>query len=376
VLLFGLERLEEADAEARVTLELAEAHDPRLAAHPHSNLAAIAQAVNEHDAAMEYLRLAEQIHHLTGDQASAALAVANQGRVAARSGDVEAAVRLLASAEQAFAAAEEPLRAAEIRLSRVQAMLESGGAPGTARALLTPAIATLRDAGHATMLAEALAVDGDIAAALGDFEEADASYLAAWEQYAAMGARYQLARIDMRRAFAVTARCEQETKPRKQYRLLQDALALSLPSALATDAIRHQFAPGHARERWAATVAIPAMAHALTLATMLQDGALISELLEHMSATVSLHAPDAAPTVEPFLPEPLTPQMFAGELQLSYTASALITGVSGDFPAARFALPPRLLVNPNRPSHLEPWIRETERRYGFPIRSDEVVRAW
>jgi hypothetical protein len=91
---------------------------------------------------------------------------------------------------------------------------------------------------------------------------------------------------------------------------------------------------------------------------------------------VSLHAPDAAPTVEPFLPEPLTPQMFAGELQLSYTASALITGVSGDFPAARFALPPRLLVNPNRPSHLEPWIRETERRYGFPIRSDEVVRAW
>jgi hypothetical protein len=118
------------------------------------------------------------------------------------------------------------------------------------------------------------------------------------------------------------------------------------------------------------------MAHALTLATMLQDGALISELLEHMSATVSLHAPGAAPASEPFLPEPLTPQRFEDGLELSYTASALITGVSGDFPAARFALPPRLLVNPGRPSHLEPWIQETERRYGFPIRSDQVVQAW
>jgi hypothetical protein len=180
----------------------------------------------------------------------------------------------------------------------------------------------------------------------------------------------------MRRAFAVAARFDQETKRRKQYRLLQKALTLALPSALATDAIRHQFAPGHARERWAATVANPAMWHALNLAMMLQDGALISELLEHMSATVSLHAPADASMSEPFLPEPLTPQMFEGELELSYTASALITGLSGDFPAARFALPPRLLVNPNRPSHLEPWIQETERRYGFPIRSDDVVQAW
>jgi tetratricopeptide (TPR) repeat protein len=376
VLLFGLERLEEAEAEARATLDLAEAHDPRLAAHPYSNLAAVAQAVNEHDAAMEYLRLAEQIHRLAGDPASAALAVANQGRVAARGGDAETSVRLLTAAEQAFAAAEEPLRAAEIRLSRVQAVRESGGDPGEARDLLAPVIATLRNAGHATMLAEALALEGDIAAALGQFDEADASYLAAWEQYAMIGARYQLARVDMRRALAVTARAEQETEQRKQYRLLQEALALSLPSALATDAIRHRFAPGHARERWAATVAVPAMAHALTLATMLQDGALISELLEHMSATVSLHAPGAAPAGGTFPPEPLTPQRFEDGLELSYTASALITGVSGDFPAARFALPPRLLVNPGRPSHLEPWIQETERRYGFPIRSDQVVRAW
>ncbi|MEU5157599.1 hypothetical protein [Glycomyces sp. NPDC021274] len=375
VQLIRLERLEEAEAAARRTLALATARDPRLAAHPYSNLALIAQAHNEHDTAMTYLRLAEQIHTAAGDTAAAALAVANQGRVASRLGDNDTAARLLATAEQAFLDGEQPLRAAEIRLSRAHAAFQNDDAD-LAQSLLPQAIATFRAAGHVVMLAEALALQGDMLAAQSDLYDAENTYLEARALYEETGARYHLARLDMRRAIAISDMAERATDPAEQAHLVHMSLYLSLPSALATDAIRHTYAPGPAREQWAATVAIPAMAHALHMAMALQDGALISELLEHMSGTMSLyaHAPAAA-----FTPDidALEPSMFsAATEELSFAASAFVTGVSADFPAPQFALPPRMRVNPNRPSALEPWIAAAEQWYGFAIRSDLVIDAW
>jgi tetratricopeptide (TPR) repeat protein len=374
VLLIGLERLEEAEAAARHTLALANEHHPRLAAHPYSNLGLIAQAHNDHDAAMSYLRLAEQIHTAAGDTVQVALAVANQGRIAARRGDGDTAERLLATAEQAFLDGEQPLRAAEIRFSRADVAFRNGKAD-LARSLLPQAIAALREAGHAVALADALGLQGDLLAADTGLEAAENAYLECRALYESMGSRYHLARIDMRRAITIADAAEAATDPAVQQHLLQLALYLSLPSALATDAIRHTYAPGRAREQWAATVAIPAMAHALHLVVALRDGALISELLEHMSATVSLHAPTQAARALAFEAFDIpTPAPNAD--QLSFAASAFVTGTSADFPTPQFALPPRLRVNPNRPSALEPWIEETERRYGFAIRSDQVVDSW
>jgi tetratricopeptide (TPR) repeat protein len=375
VLLIGLERMEEAEAAARHTLALANVHYPRLAAHPYTNLGLLAQAHNDHDTAMSYLRLAEQIHTAAGDTVQAALAVANQGRIAARRGDGDTAERLLATAEQAFLDGEQPLRAAEIRFSRADAAFRYGGNADLARSLLPQAIEVFRDAGHAVSLADALGLQGDMLVVDAGLEAAENAYLECRALYESMGARYHLARIDMRRAIAFADAAEVTTDPPARQHLLHVALYLSLPSALATDAIRHTYAPGQAREQWAATVAIPAMAHALHLAMALRDGALISELLEHMSATVSLHAPTPAARSLPVdafdIPVPAP-----SADQLSFAASAFITGTSADFPTPQFALPPRLRVNPNRPSALEPWIEETERRYGFAIRSDQVVDSW
>jgi len=375
VLLIGLERLEEAETAARHTLALANAHNPRLAAHPYSNLGLIAQAHNDHDTAMSYLRLAEQIHTAAGDTVQAALAVANQGRIAARRGDGDAAERLLAAAEQAFLDGEQPLRAAEIRFSRADAAFRNGDNADLARSLLPQAIEVLRGAGHAVILAEALGLQGDMLAVDTGLEAAENAYLECRALYESMGARYHLARIDMRRAITIAGAAEAATDPEVQQHLLQVALYLSLPSALATDAIRHTYTPGQAREQWAATVAIPAMAHALHLAMALRDGALISELLEHMSATVSLHAPTQAARSLPVDAFDI-PMPAPSADHLSFAASAFITGTSADFPTPQFALPPRLRVNPNRPSALEPWIAETEQRYGFAIRSDQVVDSW
>ncbi|RRR95817.1 hypothetical protein [Glycomyces terrestris] len=375
VVLIDLERWEEAEAAVHRALELAAAHDPRLTGHPHSNLALIYQVRNELDAAMAHLRLAEQIHTAAGDAPAAALAIANQGRVAMRAGDLEEGGRLLAAAERALDGIEQPLRAAELRFARATAAHEAGDT-ALARELLPRAVAALREAGHAAMLAEALALQGDMLAGDGDFDAAEEAHLEAWRVYEAAGAVYHLTRIDQRRAFAATHRAQLATDPDEQARYLGFAFDLAVPAALAADAIRHGFAPGRAREQWAATVAVPAMAHALSLATALGIGALVSELLEHMSATVALHAAapvDVAAVPEP--PEPPPPAPSEGEV-LSFTASALVTGASGDFPAVRFALPPRLRVNPWRASQLEPWIQETERRYGFRIRSDEVIDTW
>ncbi|GAA1691740.1 hypothetical protein GCM10009830_44370 [Glycomyces endophyticus] len=374
VLLIGLERWEEAEAAARRTLGLAAAADPRLTGHPYANLALIAQSRNDHEQAAAYLRLAEQIHTASGDTASAALAAANRGRAAMRAGDHAEGLRLLAAAEEALDAAEQPLRAAELRYTRAHAAFQTGD-PALAKALLPAATAALRQAGHAVMLAEALALQGDLLAAEGDFDAAEAAHLEAWRTYADAGALYHLTRIDQRRAFAFTRRAELAADPGEQQTYLRFAFDLAVPAALATDAIRHGFAPGGPRERWAATVAVPAMAHALSLAAALGVGALVSELLEHMSATVALHAPAAAAFAPPPEPPELPVPEPDGEL-LSFAASAFVTGASGDFPPVRFALPPRLRVNPWRESQLEPWIRETERRYGFPIRSDEVIDTW
>jgi tetratricopeptide (TPR) repeat protein len=246
VLLIGLERLEDAEAAARHTLELATALDPRLTGHPYANLAAIAQAHNDHDTAMSYLRLAEQILTASGDTAQAALAIANQGRTAARQGDLDTAGRLLAAAEQTFLDGEERLRAAEIRYSRAHIAFQNNDVE-LARSLLPRAIDALRGAGHAVMLAEALGVQGDMLAADADFKGAERAYLEARALYEATGARYHLARVDMRRAFAAATECEHTRNPFKQQRLLRKALDLSLPSALATDAIRHTYRPGPAR---------------------------------------------------------------------------------------------------------------------------------
>lgn len=376
VLLYGLERLEEAETVARTALDLATAFEPRLAAHPYSNLGMIAQAHNDHGTAMSYLRLAEQIHTAAGDRMQAGLAIANQASVASRQGDLETSVRLLAAAEQAFLDGEHPLHAAEIRLNRAHAAFQNGEAD-LARSLLPQAMQTLREAGHAVMLAEALGLHGDMLAADDDLFEAENAYIEARALYEQTGARYHVARVDMRRALALSAAAERATDPEQQQNLVLLALNLSLPSALATDAIRHTYAPGRAREQWAATVAIPAMAHALHLVTALQDGALMSELLEHMSATVSLHAPSHAAAAFTAASEPLEPPVPDHEAPLlAFTASAFVTGASADFPAPQFALPPRLRVNPNRPSALEPWIEETEQRYGFAIRSNQVVDSW
>ncbi|MDN3243472.1 hypothetical protein [Glycomyces tritici] len=375
VQLIYLEQLEAAEAAARHALALATAHDPRLAAHPYSNLALIAQSHNEHDAAMTYLRLAEQIHTAAGNTTEAALVVANQGRVAARRGDTDTAVRLLAAAEQALLDGEQPLRAAEIRLGRAHAAFQIGDTD-LAGSLLPQATETFRGAGHVVMLAEALGLQGDMLAAEGDLYAAENAYLEARALYQETGARYHLARVDMRRAIALSDLAERATEPHEQLDLMQKALYLSLPSALATDAIRHTYAPGTAREQWAATVAIPAMAHALHLAMALQDGALISELLEHMSGTMSLHAPSPAAAFTTGIDAFEPPMPTAATEELSFAASAFVTGVSAGFPTPRFALPPRMRVNPNRPSALEPWIAAAEQWYGFAIRSDQVVDAW
>jgi hypothetical protein len=91
---------------------------------------------------------------------------------------------------------------------------------------------------------------------------------------------------------------------------------------------------------------------------------------------MSLHAPTPAAAFTTGMEAFEAPMPAAATEELSFAASAFVTGVSADFPAPQFALPPRMRVNPNRPSALEPWIAAAEQWYGFAIRSDQVIDAW
>lgn len=63
---------------------------------------------------------------------------------------------------------------------------------------------------------------------------------------------------------------------------------------------------------------------------------------------------------------------------LPFTASALwaYAEETGEHPTPRLALPPRLRIDPDRPSVLSDWIDLAEQRYGFPVRAQETIDSW
>lgn len=392
VALYYMGRWEEAEAEAQTTLDIALATDPRLAGHPYSNLATIAQATGDLAAAKEYLSLAQESHAMLANHSHSALTVSNQGRLALRSGDLDQAMALFAQAEQAFEAGGEPLRVAEVKYGRAMVAFNLGDL-AEAGSLLASAIEVLQPAGVSDSLAECLAMHGDLLAAEGRFDEAEAAYLSTRELYATIGTRFELARVDVRRVIAMSVRSMTIASPAEQAQLVQQALDLALPAALATDAVRHRFTPGSVRERWVTMVSNPAMAVTFGLIAAAGDSELAAELIENVCATVSLR-PDktvapahsgmaqAAQVLAPGnggrLASPFADETGPTDGDLPFAASTMFvhTVPSAEFPAPRFSLPPRLRVNPHAPALLDRWIDIAEQRYGFAVRSRQVVDAW
>jgi len=382
--LTSLERWPEADTEARAALDLAMRHHPTLAGYPYTTLAIIMEATGDFAAAQQFLQLSADVNSIAGEESARASAIANLGRLAMRRGDFDAAADAFAQAEKSFLAGEQPGKVAQIQYSRGVLAINAGQFD-TARQLLSEAAHGLDATGDASTLAECRGLLGDLLAFNGEFDDAEELHLTARRAHTAAGANFQAARVDGRRAVTRYLRAVNASTPDDQLRFLREAMDLALPAALATDAIRHRFAPGPTRERWVATVSEPVMSMVFALAVQLHDIALLWELIENVSATVSLQSEiqlnplqiglaqafDSLETGQRF--EPATDPV---DLPFAAGAALITTDETQTFPVTGFGLPPRLRIDPDRSALLSDWIDRAEHRYGFPVRTREEINSW
>ncbi|KAB8161283.1 MULTISPECIES: tetratricopeptide repeat protein [Streptomyces] len=394
--LIALGRYPEAEAEVRAALAIAQEHEPRLAGHAHTNLAVLAGRAGDLSTETEHLRLAREFHHQGGDPIARALSEENLARLDLGERRLGRAERGLRRAERAYTALGAEHRAASVQFGlALLAFLR--GRVGRARRVLRRAMRVLERTGEVGALVECHLLAGDLAACRLRFKAADRHYLAARALCFDANAPHEAARVDARRARVVLASLRLAWLPPMRRHLLGAALDVGLPAALATDALRHGFPPGRARERWTTEVARPALATALKLLTLAQQPRLAVELIEHIAASATLDAERPADeparaggsfatelrsriVAAPFgqeLPEPFpAPAEPVGEGAFAASLAAGGGAAADGFPAPRLALPPRLRVFEAGEQQLADWIAAGEQRYGRRIRSDDELRVW
>lgn len=344
-----LARYAEAETESRRALDIALATDPRLAAEAYVNLAAIAGRTGDEHGAAENLAVARDLHELAGSASDRADDELRLGRLAATAGRYDEAEERIAVAQAAYERAGRVIDVAEATMSR--AMIAMWQQRFTdAVTLVDDALAVLLRAGAVGPLIECHMVHAQITyVTTGNMGETDEAFLRGRRLAVTTEDWHQVVRIDYSRAqlFIDAAQIADEATRAELY---QRAAQVAVMSALAADGLRHRYAPGPIRERWARSVAGPARALALKVTAELGFGDVLFLLVEYFSSGVTLAA--AAPE----------------ERDLH------------GFPAPdlddRLALPPRLELLPGGETILDQLVTMTEQEYHVPLRSAEVVRAW
>lgn len=199
---------------------------------------------------------------------------------------------------------------------------------------------------------EALALRAEIAVDLGDPATAQVNLLAARELTTSP---FDSCRVDVRRgellALAAASMTGEEAAAG-----FHAALNLVVPATLVIDALRTSIAPGPFRERWITQVAAPSMCLVFSIATTLQDTALILDLMGYASAT--------AFSIAAAVQDSTAPVTIPGD------------GRTGAVRPGLPSLPPRIVLVPGGAVCLDAWITLAERRYAVPLRSPECVAAW
>ncbi len=356
-------RFGEASAEATTALDLAYAHEPHLAAGLHVTLAEIAGSTGDLAGSTEHHALARDLAAATGDRATEAGSVLSLARLAYLGSDNDRAEALYGEAGGLL---QDDPRGLAVCLHGRAAVAIGRSRPEEALGLLDQVTERLGDRATPVELIGVHQVRGGALEALGDHTGADDQYAAATAVSERAGLRHVALGIAWWRADAIL-----RSATTADVDLCRRALDLALPAALAAEAVRHRFAHGPLRERWIALAAAPATRAAFAAIGSLGDVGLAAAYVDHLTATVSLHAEEAqAVPRDELLTLPPPP----AEDHLPYAAS-FPTATSADL-TAEFLLPPRVRVDPATPSALDHWIDVAERRYGFPVRSAEAVSSW
>ncbi|OLF05669.1 hypothetical protein BLA60_34700 [Actinophytocola xinjiangensis] len=365
--LAGGGRFEEGLAEATAALDLAGEHAPHLVPYAHVALADLADATGDTAASAEHLTVARMLLAATGDTNAEATTLLSLARLSYLDSEFDAADAHYDDAEDLFTRLGNTTQLVTCLHGRA-AIAVHRGRPADALTMLDRVLDALGTDPPPLAAIATGQVRGAALEALGRFAQARAEYLAARDLSDRAGLWHVALGLDWWRADSLTrwahaaANPDPDTAPDPDAvsasasasasadDLRRQALDVALPAALAAEALRRRFSPGPLRERWVALAAAPATRSALTAITASGDLALTAAYLDHLAATVSLDGP-ARPALGEVasLPRP---------------------------PDTTFGPPPRVRVDPAVRGPLDDWIDLAERRYGFAVRSAEVVRSW
>lgn len=388
-ILLVLGRLQEAESEARLALDLALRIDPGMAANPYVNLGAIAQQTGDQQAANEFIELANAIQEQSGDLVTRQLALENRARTAMQQERFEEAGEAFREAAALAKQSGLVTRATACRMGGAAVYLQTGN-PVLAAQVMRELIADLGTEGAVHDRREAYGFLGDAESKRGKFERAQEAYDMA---RTLTRSAHERCRVDLRRAEMQAEWASFTVRPGKRLDRLRAGLELAIPVLLATEALRGDFPPGPIRERWSLQVAAPARELAFRLAVTLHDADLLLELIENAAASATLQAealevealereempapggPALAPVVDLFTSADADADVNAATVELPAAASGFAGAMATSTPV-RFAPPPRVVGIPGAEPALEKWIRIAETEYGVTVRSDSVVAAW
>ncbi|MFD4352722.1 tetratricopeptide repeat protein [Nocardia sp. NPDC058518] len=357
-----------AGALATESLGVTERFAPELAGHPLMNLAASSFETGRWELAIDFAQQGVAAFLAAGEEASVAESRQNLATMLVRAGHFDEAEEPLRVSQEFFEAGELG-HWSGIGAKTLGYLAERRADFTTARSHYEHALERFDSTGAVVDAADVRLRLATLACAEGDLAVAEELLDASFAVYAGHGLGMHCAQLDYWHAELLYASIEQAAQPDSE--LLARAVSLSVPAALAIDAVRHTLPNGNQREHWHRTVAEPAMRLAFHCAALSGNGQLVSDLIDTQCAGTTLdltaYTDSGTPTLDFELLDPLpAEQITTPALQLG-AALADVAAAAG----IPVALPPRLTDGDR--IVLADFITYAEQRYGRSVRDRRVL---
>ncbi|MFJ5307256.1 hypothetical protein [Streptomyces sp. NPDC088350] len=345
-------------------------------------LGVICSSTGRFDAAEDCFARAEDRFRAMGDTGQQRSLLAHRAYTAMHRGELDLAERLFAEASAFF---EEQRWFADLAVcEQARAFLAGrrGDAAG-AEELLAASLARFERLGASIAAADTMLLGAQHAYDRGDIDEMKRLAQAARDVYQEREVYERCAQVDLMLARTLEDNLNRTDHGDRERESVDNALSLALPSALALEAARFDFATAHARSQWL-RLADDAMRLVFRLVMRRQDQGLLFELAEHRCAGASLalhRTPPSGPLEDPASVFPNAAMKSHGHYE-DTDGTMTLGGVAAEAAASvglRVAPPPKVRMSaqpgPGRVA-LQEYIAAAEFRYHRPIVHEEEVPFW
>lgn len=345
-------------------------------------LGLICSSTGRFDAAEDYFARAEDRFRATGDVGQQQSLLAHRAYTAMHRGELDLAERLFAEASAFF---EEQRWFGDLAVcEQARAFLAGrrGDADG-AEDLLAASLARFEQLGASIAAADTMLLGAQHAYDQGDINEMKRLAQTARDVYQEREVYERCAQVDFMLARTLEDNLNRTDHGDRERESVDNALSLALPSALALEAARYDFATAHARSQWL-ELADDAMRLVFRLAIRRQDQGLLFELAEHRCAGASLaldRTPPSRSVDDGASVFPSAAMKSQGHYEDTNDTMTL-GGVAAEAAASvglRVVPPPKVRMSaqsgPGRVA-LQEYIAAAEFRYRRPIVHEEEVPFW